>query len=333
MKQGGYKLSQKDQQAIGIDIGGTKIKTAITDVTGKILSEDERPTPAQDGAEAIVAAAAESALAVLTQRAEQQTVSVEEVRQTIAVVGVGVPGVVDDKTGVALRAGNLAGWRNVPLRAELQRRLDLPVRLTNDVRAGAYAEWRWGAGGGEASPFLYFNVGTGIAVSLIVDGHIYEGANNAAGEFGHSVLDPHADVVCAGCGKRGDVESLVAGPALSRAYARAAQERGLEPETPQAADVLQRAESGEPLASEVLERYIFYLGLALGNVTTIFNPQVIVLGGGLGTAERLPLDKVRDVARQYAYEHSWQAVTVTQARLGSAAGAIGAAGWALSRHG
>lgn len=327
-------MPENKQQAIGIDIGGTKIRTALTDVTGVILTEDERPTPAKLGVHAILEAAAASALAVIRERSEQVSGGEEAVRQDIAVVGVGVPGTVNDTTGIALRAGNLAGWVQVPLVAELKSRLHLPVRIINDVRAGAYAEWLWGAGEGRKSPFLYVNVGTGIAAALIVDGAIYEGASNAAGEFGHSILDRHADAVCAGCGQRGDVESLIAGPALAKAYARAMEERGIvhEGAPVRASGVLQRVEEGEALAREVLDGYVSYLGLALGNAITIYNPKILVLGGGLGTAARLPLDEVREEARRNAYALSWDAVTITQARLGSAAGAIGAAGWALRRQ-
>lgn len=335
--QGGFELPHVSEKAIGIDIGGTKIRSALIDASGTVLTEDERPTPARSGVEAVLAAAAQSAEAVIAQADGDGRPSGDDprggIRAHIRVVGVGVPGTVDDSTGIAIRAGNLAGWRNVPLVHQLEQRLKLPVRIINDVRAGAYAEWLWGAGEGLQSPFLYFNVGTGISVALIVDGVIYEGASNAAGEFGHSILDPGSDALCTGCGKRGDVESLVAGPALARAYAQALDEQGLSHEDAEvrASVVLQKAKAGEQPAVEVLDRYTRYLGIALANATTMFNPRLLVLGGGLGTAAALPLGEVREYARQNAYEVSWQAVTIEQARLGSAAGAIGAAGWALAQ--
>lgn len=347
-------MQHAEHRAIGVDIGGTKIHSVLIDGFGTVLTEDVRPTPAQSGVEAVIEAAAASATAVIDNAALANGAILEAtgdgVRDQIRVVGVGVPGIVDAVRGTAVRAGNLAGWRNVPLVQELEQRLNLPVRIINDVRAGAYAEWLWGhsgsadidASGDRPSPFLYVNIGTGIAAALIIEGSIYSGASNAAGELGHSILDPNANTVCSGCGKRGDVESLVAGPALARAYEQALRDLGdgdagasgesgvgESGDPVRASTVLQLAQAGEELAVTVLERYVSYLGLALGNAITLYNPRLLVLGGGLGTAPALPLDEVREHAQRNAYEISWRAVTIEQARLGSAAGAIGAAGWAL----
>lgn len=317
-------------KAIGIDIGGTKIHSALIDDSGTIVKEDIRPTPARDGSDAVLKAAVESALSV--------------VHEDIRVVGVGIPGTVDNERGLALRAANLAGWENVPVAKELKRHLHAPVHILNDVRAGAYAEWLWGfpeTDGGNAavrpSPFLYVNIGTGVAAALIVDGRLYEGASNSAGEFGHSILDPRADATCPGCGNRGDVEALIAGPGLTRAYERALQK--LDPKRAseesggdaRASTVLKLGLAGEQPAAAVLDEYITYCGLALANLITLYNPRRIVLGGGLGTAPTLPLNRIRAEAKKYAYATSWDAVTIGQARLGSASGAIGAAGWAASQ--
>lgn len=312
--------------AVGIDIGGTKIRSVIIDSCGNVLVEDMRPTPARAGVDAILSEAAESAQTVIDKAAVEHG----QERGTIRGVGVGVPGIVDSFKGVGRRAGNLAGWHDVPVCHLIQRRLNLNVRIINDVRAGAYAEWLWGAGK-QQSPFVYVNVGTGVAAALIVGGRFYEGAANAAGELGHIILDPHSDEICPGCGQRGDVEALIAGPALAKAYQRVlmdldggAVDDVLSPET-----ILHRAHAGEELASSVVRRYVSYVGLAVANTITLYNPRVLVLGGGLGSTAALPLADLMEHARRRAYSFSWAAVAIRQAALGPASGAIGAAAWAL----
>lgn len=337
------KIESNDNEdgfSVGIDIGGTKIHTALVDGAGHIVRQHTVPTPARSGPAAVLTAAVQSASEVM------------KVAKTVRAVGVGIPGSVDSLRGVAVRAVNLTNWENVPVVRELEDRLGAPVHILNDVRAGAYAEWKWGGhgtpGDGETdgpSPFLYVNFGTGVAMALIVDGRLYEGASNSAGEFGHSILDPRADAVCPGCGNRGDVESLLAGPALSRAYARALRESGRtaggeargEVSSAGSPDVdtttvLQRALAGEQPAATVLDQYISYLGLAIANLVTLYNPRRIVLGGGLGSSPSLPLERVRAEAKKYAYARSWGAVTIAQARLGGSSGAIGAAGWAVAQQ-
>jgi glucokinase len=266
---GGHELSEAVPVA-GVDVGGSSIKAVLVDDRNQVLARARRPTPQ--------AAAGEADRVPAVLRAVRDTLTDLAAVRAPSAVGVVVPGVVDERAGVARYSANL-GWREVPFRAQLREsvgeRLGIPVAFGHDVRAGGLAEARLGAARGcESAAFV--PVGTGIAAALLVNGSPLSGAG-FAGELGH--MDAGHSRPC-GCGATGCLEAVASCAAIARTYG-----------TGDSADVLAAAERGEPRACEVLDEAIDALGRGLRTMITLFAPEAVVLGGGLFRAE-LPLRRV-----------------------------------------
>ena len=260
---------------VGIDLGGTKIRSVVTRADGTILGEDVRPTDAEVGQDVVVDHLVASARAAVAASGISH--------DAILAVGVTAPGTVDFEAGVLHQPPNLPGWDAVPLGRLLSDLLDRPVFLENDANAAAYGEWRYGAGVG-LRHLIYLTVSTGIGAGLILNGKLYRGADGAAGELGHTTIDvngpPH------NCGMVGCVEVLASGTAIARmaseavAAGRSAQLARLAAEAGEltAAEVDRAADAGDPAAQEILARAASYLGVGLANYINIFNPEAIVVG-------------------------------------------------------
>ena len=255
---------------IGVDVGGTKVAGGVVDEHGNILAQHRVHTPARD--------------AEATTEAITSVIQTLRTDYTIEGVGIGIAGFVDADRSMVYFAPNLLGWRNGPLREEVEKRVRLPVVVENDANAAAWGEARFGAG--RADKFLVcVTVGTGVGGGIVVNGRAIEGANSIAGEWGHNSLPwPAAGELpgprC-GCGKAGHIEAFLSGPGLLRDYRLAAGE-SLEP-----AQIVARAESGDSTCEAVLARYEERLARALASVINLLDPDVIVLGGGMSNAGRL----------------------------------------------
>jgi glucokinase len=271
----------QDGLVIGVDIGGTKVAAGIVDATGKILTQLRQPMPANDGPEAglkAVTAAIESLLADDTAGAQVQ----------VKAIGICAPGPLDPKTGVVLNPPNLPCWRNFPLAARVAEAYRMPVKVDNDANAAALAETIWGAARGYRYVF-YATVGTGIGTGIVLDGRIYHGNTGAAGEGGHVTID-YRGPVCS-CGKRGCIEVLAAGPAIAmraRAHVAAEPARGAvllglalgKTEAVTSEMVSKAYAAGDGLAREILHETAELLAVWLGNIVDLFDPDVLVVGGG-----------------------------------------------------
>lgn len=231
--------------------------------------------------------------------------------------GVAVPGVIDERNGVAVWAANV-GFRDVPLKALLEERLGLPAALGHDVRAGGLAEARLGAGR-DHSYVLVIPIGTGIAAANVVNGQVYTGAHGAAGEIGHIVVRP--DGPMCGCGQRGCLEAIASASAVGRRYG----EQAGRPAT--AEEVARLAAEGEPVAVAVWQETVDALADGLMTGIALFDPAVIVLGGGLAEAGEALLAPLR--AGVHARVTFHREPTITRAALGDEAGCLGAALLAL----
>ena len=191
--------------ALGVDIGGTKVAAGLVDVDGTILFQTRVAMPARGSA-------TEGFDAV--QSAIEGVFGVQpEARANLSGIGICAPGPLDPKTGVILNPPNVPCWKNFPLAAEVQRAFGLSARIDNDGNAAALAEAIWGAGVGYRNVF-YATLGTGIGTGIVFDGRIYHGRTGSAAEGGHVTIDYHGPVC--GCGKRGCIEALAAGPAIVR---------------------------------------------------------------------------------------------------------------------
>src|SRR5215213_351910 len=194
-----------------VDLGGTKIHTAVSDEAGRILAEDRRPTEVERGPDGVIARIIDSLEASLAGTGGSR----------LAALGAAAPGPIDREHGTVREAPNLPGWRSVPLAARLGEALGCPAVLENDANAAALGEFTFGAGRG-SQHMIYLTVSTGIGGGLILDGCLYRGATGSAGELGHIVLDD--DGPLCGCGARGCLEALASGTAIAARGAEAVRQ-------------------------------------------------------------------------------------------------------------
>lgn len=249
---------------------------------------------------------------------------------TVAAAGVAFAGPVDSDRGRVVGSPNLALFQDVPFQDLLTERLRVPTVVENDARAATLAEHRLGAGRG-ARHMVFITVSTGIGGGIVCGGRLYRGTNGAAGEIGHMTLD--ADGPACGCGNRGCWEAFSSGTAIARdAVSRLRQGEaslleemaGGDPGSVTARMVTEAAAKGDRVAREVLDKAIKYLGIGLANVVNIFNPQVIVLGGGLTFAGDLLLEPAFSIARERALRLPIGAVEFRRAAFGDDSGLRGA---------
>ena len=304
---------------VGVDFGGTWIRAALADGSGGLTARREARTPAREGVEAVV---------------ESIIRAVEEVGAPFAAVGVCSPGPLDARTGVVYSPSNLLGWRDVPLAAMLERRLGVPVVLGNDANAAALGEHAYGAGRG-FSDVIYVTVSTGVGGGIIAGGRLLEGRRGAAGEVGHIVLQP--DGSPCGCGNRGCLETLASGTAIAR-QARDAIAAGWNteiaglagPEGVSAEVVVRAAVAGDGLAREIVRRAGRWLGLGLAGLVHLYDPEVLIVGGGVTGAGDLLMDPAREILLANVMPIYREDLRVVRPDLGTDAGLYGAV--ALARE-
>lgn len=304
---------------IAVDLGGTSIRTARFDAGGPPpLSQAKIATLASQGPDAVI---------------ERMVQAIEKVlpsERTSMRIGVGAPGPLDPRTGIILEAPNLPGWTNVPLRDILQGRLNCPVAVGNDANLAALGEWRYGAGRGSRD-LLYLTISTGIGGGVIIDGRLLIGTRGLAAELGHMTVDP--DGPMCGCGQRGHLEAVASGPAIARRARQLIEEgrvsvlsgplaagRELTAET-----VGEAAKSGDSLAREVLAEAGEAIGRHLAGLAHAFNPEVIVLGGGVTHVGPLLFEPVDRALRAHILHPAYlEGLRLVPAGLGDEAGLIGA---------
>ncbi len=320
---------ERKNLALGIDLGGTKILTAVANAEGKMLSRDHSITPAKEGQPAVVKSILESVGRALA----QAHIAVPD----LTAVGVGAPGLSNPETGVLFTSPNLPGWRDVPLRDIIEKELGTKAFLINDANAAAVGELYFGAGRG-ARNFIYITVSTGIGGGIIIDGKIYTGSIGVAGEPGHMTIDDEGPPC--NCGNRGCWEALASGTALAREARNRINEGattsileygGGDPARINAEVIHEAAQAGDNLAAELIARTAYYLGVGLANLINIFNPEVIVIGGGLSNIGDRLLKPAFEEAGRRAFKQAYQAVRFARAELGRNSGVLGAAAFALEK--
>lgn len=303
---------------IGVDLGGTKILIGLMTEKGQLLHSRRLPTQAQEGWERVLQRIKEA----IEELCRERDLDPGAVRG----FGLGSPGPLDLRRGLLLFAPNL-GWRNVPLLHLLEERIGGQWFMENDALAAAWGEKILGAGQ-DHDDVLYCTVSTGIGGGVILQGRPYGGAWGGAGEVGHMVLNPEGPLC--GCGNRGCFEALASGQALERRAREAlAQGRGgeylqqLQGEV-MGAGITQGAREGDRVCVQIIADTAFYLGLGLRNLIHIFNPSLIILGGGVMEAFDLFKEPLEKGFREYLLP-GFQDVVLLPARLGGEAGVLGAA--------
>ena len=315
----------KPAQAIGIDLGGTKIATALMDDTGTVLHRRRESTDVSGGPEAVI-------------RQMVQTVQALRSAPEAAPValGVGVAGQIDPATGAVIFAPNL-NWRNVSLRDALEQELGLPVSVTNDVRAATWGEWIYGAGR-DCDNLVCIFIGTGVGGGIVLDGKMLTGCTNTAGEVGHMIVSLNGPPCT--CGKQGCMEALAGGWAVALRAREAARS---DPEAGNALllaanglyngvtarIVAQVARTGDPLAGRIIEDAVEALAAGAATLINVFNPRRLILGGGVleGMPELLPRIALGVASR--ALDTPFAGCSIVPARLRADAGTVGAATFAL----
>lgn len=311
---------------LGIDLGGTKILSVVASSEGEILSLNYSPTHAQKGPEAVIQAIFGSVSSAL----RKSRIKKEKIRAA----GIGAAGISNPETGLLYTSPNLPGWKDVPLRDMVEKKLGIKAFLMNDANAAALGELHYGAGRG-ARNLIYITLSTGIGGGIIIDGKLYGGAAGAAGEVGHMTIDVNGPRC--GCGNSGCWETLASGTALAREARQRIKEgastsilsysRG-KASLVTAQAVHAAALAGDVLAKELVRQTGCYVGVGLANLINIFNPELIVVGGGLSHIGDMLLGPAMEVARERAFKTSFESVRLVSASLGDNAGALGAAAFA-----
>lgn len=320
-------MENKEPLILGIDLGGTKILTSVVNARGGMLSRDRTATPAAEGPGAVIEAMAASAGRAL----EGASLSMD----AISAVGIGAPGLSDSKAGILFTSPNLPGWKDVPLRDILRDKMKKKAFLVNDGNAAALGEYFFGAAKG-VRHFIYITISTGIGGGIVVDGKILTGSRGTAGEVGHMTIADEGPPCH--CGNRGCWEALASGTALA-GEARRRIEAGAETailglaggriEGVTAQTVQSAAEKGDRLAHELILRTARYFGVGLANLINIFNPAMIVIGGGLSNMGDRLLQPAYRAAEERTFPQAYGAVRFVPAALGRDSGVLGAAAFAL----
>jgi glucokinase len=308
-----------------IDLGGTKILSVVVNDQGEVLGQDVRPTEPEGGPDAVMGRMRDSLVTALAGAGPGFRLST---------AGVAAPGPIDFDAGVVVEAPNLHGWQDVPVSRRLGELLGVPIVIENDANAAAWGEFVLGAGRG-VRHMIYLTISTGVGGGLVLDGRLYRGADGAAGELGHVPLVE--DGPPCGCGAHGCLEVLASGTAIAReatdvlAAGRAAGLRRLVPAGGEvtAADVHRAAQEGDADARAIIEQAGRHLGAGLTAFVNIFNPDLIVIGGGAAKIGAMLLDPAVAVMQRRAMRLARERVRIVPAALGDLAGALGAA--ALAR--
>ncbi len=304
---------------IGIDLGGTNIAAGVVDKSGKIIAKDSTPTLAKRPAEEITADMAALCKAVVKKAGAEMS--------DIASIGIGIPGTVDNASGTVVYTCNVK-MENTPLCDMLRKYIDKPIKLENDANAAALGEYA--VNGNGAKSLVFITLGTGVGGGIILDGKIYRGFNGAGGELGHMTLVSGGEKC--GCGKRGCWEQYASVTALIR-QTKAAMEKHPDSMMNEIArdygkvsgrTAFMAAKNGDAAGKAVVKSYLEYVADGIVSIINIFQPEKILIGGGISKEGDYLLNPVREFAYKYDYNRYMQKTEIEIATLFNDAGIIGA---------
>jgi len=307
---------------IGVDVGGMSIKAGLVDEEGNILYKHSCPTGVERGYVAVIRDIAQLGLATVAKSGH----SMDEVKA----IGIGIPGIMDQRTGIVPFCTNLA-WHDVPILEEMKQYTDLPVYVDNDATVAGLAESVKGVSAGTKNS-VFVTLGTGVGGGIIINGKPFSGAHGVASEIGHMVTVA-GGLPCT-CGKRGCWERYASATALIRAGRVLCAEKPGCPlmqavdgdiRTLTAKDVIDLAMDGDADCVKIFDDYIYHLVVGLTNLINVYDPEVIVLGGGVSHSGEFLLNAVRALLPKYVFFKSMPYAKVELAQLTNDAGIIGAA--------
>lgn len=302
-----------------IDMGATHMSIALADFTARIHQETNFPIDIKDGPEVCLAKADQN----LRQLLEEQMLPISH----LSAIGIGVPGPVITEAGMVIAPPIMPGWDRYPIRTRLEKMWGHPVTLNNDAELGALGEWAYGAGRGEKN-IAYIKVGSGIGAGLILNQQIYGGTMGAAGEIGHLTIDENGPLC--DCGNHGCLEAFAGGHAIAKqgqSLARSGKRTllaGIPVEKITAYEVAEAAKQGDLYAQEILRKAGTHVGIAIAGLINLFNPSVVIIGGGVAQVGDIITAPIRQAVRERAMHASEQSVRITTGMLGRRSVLIGA---------
>lgn len=308
-----------DKHVIGIDLGGTKIATCAIDKLGNIRGRKIVPTLASKGQDVVISRIIQCVYDLLN----ESNLNIDDV----TAIGLAAPGPLDIKNGLMTNPPNLPGWKDVPIVKILQREFKLPVVLENDANSAALGENLYGSGQG-VDYFIYMTVSTGIGGGVVINNRILRGSTGNAAEFGHMVINFEGPIC--GCKNKGCFEAYASGTALAR-FARQGVIEGrksiladmIDVEELKAEHVFSAAKKGDDFALELVRNEGFYLGIGIANMASVFDPELIAIGGGLTRQWDMFYHQMMNTAKTRLFAS--KDIQVVKASLDSYAGLLGIA--------
>ena len=297
---------------VAVDIGGTHIRVALYEPNSitPVAHQRTRSRANEPG---------------VYDRLEQAIESIWP-QDGVRAIGIASPGPLDPHTGTILATPNIPEWQNFPLTAKLSQRFNVPAYLDNDANMAGLAEYQYGAGKGHEN-LVYLTISTGIGGGVISHGCLLQGFHGMGAELGHMTIDPNGPMC--GCGKRGHIESFSSGPSIARyvnEQLAAGQKSSLQSQpVAGTVQIAEAARAGDALAISAFERAGHYLGIAVANYLAIFDPSILIFGGGVSQVGELLFKPFEESLRKHTFHpHYLDNLVITKAALGDDAGLLGA---------
>ena len=324
------KFKGDTSYVVGIDLGATTTRGVLSDLNGKFVEEIDIPTRLSDGSEVII----EDVVRVIQKLAESKKKSANS---RIFGVGIAVAGLVDVQNEIIVYSPDF-NWHNIDLIGALRDRIAFPVIFDNVTRLMALGGLRFGKAK-KSKNFICVNVGYGIGSGIIVNGEMLTGRDGFAGEFGHITIDKESDILCS-CGKYGCLEALASGKAIAitaqSRLARGQQSKLLELSEGNinkvtAKMVVDAAKAGDELSLNVFNKAIEYIGIGIADLVNLFNPELIVIGGGVAMAGDMFFDSIKNVIHKHILQASARELPILPVAFGKNAALMGAFALVLNR--
>lgn len=310
---------------IGVDLGGTNLRTAVLNAEGEVLSRHKEPTQVTEGWTNVVAR--------LVDDIKSQRDKARQKGLTVAAVGVGAPGVIQVEKGIVVKSPNFPDWERVPLKELLEKELNIPAFIENDANAAALGE-QWRGAGRNIQSMILLTLGTGVGGGIILDNRIWHGADGMAGEIGHMTLMPEGRP-CS-CGNRGCLEMYASARGIQQSYREALEQASAAGSGAgsliTSEQIYDSARRGNDTAVSVMKDMGRMLGIGIASLINIFNPERIVIGGGVKDAWPLFIDAAREEITLRAFEVPAKRTEIVPSLLGDDAGMVGAAAVALQQQ-
>jgi len=308
----------------GVDLGGTKLSVGLVYPDGRILDKIIVYDHVGKNEDAVVN--------YITQLVRQVISSNSLHESDLEGIGIGFPGHVRYRDGYTITTSNLAGFKNFPLRDSFSKNFLIPVRLDNDANAQAFCEFKYGAGR-DYDDLIFLTISSGIGAGIIIDKKIYRGMTGTAGEFGHTIVDPLSDYICT-CGNRGCLMACASGLTLPQMFRKKTGEglrstlqlnEGFDFSKVDGKLIKQGLDADDPVSKAIVTDCADYIGIGIYNIFQVFNPPVIILGGGLMNLGELYFSRIKRKFYELARDMIFDPISIVRSEAEADAGLIGAA--------